>query len=42
MRLGERLDRETDRTEDLLRGGKEKVQGKHPKIYGGNPNEVSK
>lgn len=42
MGLEERMEKETDRIEGTLRGGMETVQWKHPKIYGGNPKNVSK
>lgn len=42
MGLGERMEKETDRIESILRGSMETVQRKHPQIYGGNPKNVSK
>lgn len=42
MGLGERMEKETDRIENILRGSMETVQRKHPQIYGGNPKNVSK
>lgn len=40
--LGERMEKETDRIESILRVGMETVQWKHPEIYGGNPKNVCK